>query len=115
MWKILWVVATSVVCSGLISVADPKVKTITGGAVCAKCSLRESKSCQNVVLTKENGKKAKYYLLGEVSKKAHARLGICTAAEDAPIPVEVTGEVHEKEGRTEMNVKKIEKTDEIDP
>ena len=36
-----------------LSVLAAEEKTITGDATCAKCALKEAKSCQNVVTVKE--------------------------------------------------------------
>jgi len=43
--------------------------TITGEGKCAKCALKETKECQNVIQTEKDGKKVTYYLAyNEVSK-----------------------------------------------
>jgi hypothetical protein len=86
-------------------------KTWTGDAVCAKCALKETKTCQNTLTLKEDGKDVTYYLEGDASKKAHGKLGICTAAKDAPIKVKVTGTASEKDGKKVIEVTKIEKAD----
>ena len=52
-----------------------------------------------------------YYLEGEASKKAHQKLGICTASKDAPIKVKVTGKAVEKDGKKVIEVSKIDKAD----
>lgn len=94
---------------GLVKAAEDK--TITGDAVCAKCALKETKTCQNVVILKEDDKDVTYYLEGAESKAAHAKLGICMASKDAPIKVKVTGKVGEKDGKKTLEVSKIEKVD----
>jgi hypothetical protein len=94
---------------GLAVAAVAEEKTVTGEAVCAKCALKETSSCQNVVMVEEGGKKVNYYLTGEASKKAHQSLNICTAKKDAGIKVKVTGTLSEKDGKKEIEVSKIEK------
>ena len=47
--------------------------TITGSMVCAKCTLHETKSCQNVVQVEKDGKTVNYYLKQNDVSKAAAR------------------------------------------
>ena len=42
--------------------ADAKTVTITGEGKCAKCALKETDKCQNVIQTKEDGKTVTYYV-----------------------------------------------------
>src|ERR1041384_5404835 len=57
-----------------VAAADETV-TITGEGKCAKCTLKEAKECQNVILTEKDGKKVTYYLVdNDVSKKFHGKL-----------------------------------------
>jgi hypothetical protein len=78
--------------------------TITGNMVCAKCTLHETDSCQNVVQVKEDGKTVNYYLeQNDLSKGAHDP--IC---QGAPEKVTVTGTVKEKDGRKVMTASKLE-------
>jgi hypothetical protein len=92
-------VAGVVASFGLVAFAA-EVKTIVGEALCAKCALKETKSCQNVVSVKEDDKTVKYYLEhNDVSKKAHGSLGICTAKKDKPVKVKAKGEVKEENGK----------------
>ena len=39
--------------------AEGKEVTVTGMGKCAKCQLKETKDCQNVIEAKEGGKKVK--------------------------------------------------------
>jgi len=81
-----------------------KETTITGTMVCGKCSLHETKSCQNVVQVQENGKTVNYYLKqNDVSKKQHE--AICGGSSEK---VTVTGTVKEKDGKEMMTPTKIE-------
>ena len=65
-----------------------------------------------MVITKEDGKEVKYYLVqNAVSKKAHNAEMICQASTDAPVKLKVTGTVEEKDGKKEMTATKIEKAE----
>ena len=112
MRKLLWLLGVAVFLTGLGFAAEEV--TITGGAVCAKCALKEVPKCQNVVMVKEEGKTVNYYLTAAnpFSKKAHGGLGICTASKDAPIKVKVTGTVEEAKGKKVLTpTKEIVKAD----
>jgi hypothetical protein len=78
--------------------------TITGNLVCAKCTLHETETCQNVVQVMEDGKTVNYYLKqNAVSKAAHDP--ICHGDTEK---VTVTGKVKEKDGKKTMTPTKIE-------
>jgi len=78
--------------------------TITGTMVCAKCTLHETKDCQNVVQVTKDGKTVNYYLKqNDVSKAAHDP--ICQGGSEK---VAVTGTVKEKKGKEMMTPTKIE-------
>jgi hypothetical protein len=111
MRKLFPLLAVSVLFSGVSFALAAEDKTVTGDAVCAKCALKEQKTCQNVVMVKEGDKIVNYYLTGDVSKKSHGALGICTASKDAPIKVKVTGSCEEKDGKKVIEVTKIEKAE----
>jgi len=82
---------------------DGKEVTITGEGKCGKCSLKETEKCQNVIVTKEDGKTVKYYLTqNETSKEFHDN--ICKEAKK----VTATGTVKEVDGKKELTVSKIE-------
>ena len=95
MRKLFPLLAVAVLFSGISAVVAKEGKeiTITGDGICAKCGLKEAKSCQNVVIAKVDGKEVKYYLEGAVSKAYHGKSGICTASTDAMIQVDA-GRVH---------------------
>ena len=81
-----------------------KEVTITGTMVCGKCTLHETKSCQNVVQVQQDGKTVNYYLKqNDVSKGAHEP--ICGGSSEK---VTVTGTVREKGGKEIMTPTKIE-------
>jgi hypothetical protein len=82
--------------------ADSQV-TITGKGECAKCALKESDHCQNVIETTQNGKTVKYYLVqNDLSKDFHENL--CKKSAE----VKATGTVHEEHGKMMLTVSKIE-------
>ena len=78
-------------------------KTITGEGKCAKCALKETKSCQNAIQVKEGDKTVTYYLAqNDVSKKCHDN--ICQESKK----VKATGTVKEVDGKMELTPTKIE-------
>jgi hypothetical protein len=84
--------------------ASSKEVTITGSMVCAKCTLHETKSCQNVVQVEKDGKTVNYYLKqNDVSKAAHEP--ICGGNSEK---VTVTGTVTEKDGKQMLTPTKID-------
>jgi hypothetical protein len=111
MRKLFPLLAVAVFFSGLTYAFAAGDKTITGDAVCGKCALKETASCQNVVFVKEGDKEVKYYLEGPESKKAHGAMGICTAKKDSPVKVKVTGTCEKKDDKLVITVSKIEKVD----
>ena len=111
MRKLFPLLAVTAVLSLVTLAVAAEEKTWTGDSVCAKCALKETKECQNVLMLKEDGKEVTYYLVGDASKKAHGKLGICTASKDAPIKVKVTGTAGEKDGKKIIEVTKIDKAD----
>ena len=110
MRKLFPVLAAAVLFSCLSVAKAAETKTITGGAVCAKCALKEKETCQNAVIVKEAGKDVTYYLEGDKSKQAHGALGICQAKKNSPISVKVTGTVEEKDGKKIMTVETISRS-----
>ena len=109
MKKVISIMAAGVLLAGLTTralAADSASKevTITGTMVCAKCTLHETKECQNVVQVEKDGKTVNYYLKqNDVSKGAHEP--ICSGGSEK---VTVTGTVKEKEGKQMMTPTKIE-------
>src|SRR5437016_7082993 len=77
--------------------------TITGEGKCAKCALKETKECQNVIQTEKDGKKVNYFLVAnDVSKEFHGKL--CKETKK----VTATGTVKEVEGKLQMTPTKME-------
>src|SRR5208337_3061159 len=91
--------------SRLLAAEDAsKEVTITGTMVCGKCTLHETKECQNVVQVEKDGKTVNYYLKqNDVSKAAHDP--ICKGGSEK---VTVTGTVSEKDGKEMMTPTKID-------
>jgi Family of unknown function (DUF6370) len=114
MRKLLMLAAVGVMFSGVSALManDDKKVTITGEGMCGKCALKETKSCQNVVIEDKDGKKTTYYIVHDaVAKKAHQRDGFCQATKADPIKVKVTGTVEEKDGKQVLTAEKIEKVE----
>ena len=84
--------------------AASKEVTITGNAVCAKCTLHEGDKCQTVIQAQVAGKTVNYYLAeNDVSKAFHKN--ICSGPGEK---VTATGTVKEKKGKEMLTVSKIE-------
>jgi hypothetical protein len=84
--------------------AEGKEVTVKGTATCAKCGLKETKSCQNAIQVKEGDKTVTYYLAeNETSKKFHGE--VCQTTKEG---VSVTGTVEEKDGKKVITAKKID-------
>ena len=79
--------------------------TVSGDGKCAKCALKKSDSCQNVVEVKEGDKTITYYLTGDVSKGFHKNLCSDSAK------VKVTGNHTEKDGKHLIEVTAIKKSE----
>jgi RecG-like helicase len=87
----------------LITARAADEKTVTGEGKCAKCALKETKSCQNVVQVKEGDKTVTYYLVhNDVSKAFHDN--ICKETKK----ITVTGAVKEVDGKMELTPTKID-------
>src|SRR4051794_3559136 len=84
------------------SFAKDKKVTISGEGKCAKCALKETDSCQNVIQAQEDGKTVNYYLAkNDVSKEFHDN--ICKESKK----VTATGTVKEVDGKKELTASKI--------
>lgn len=82
------------VCLFSVHAADAgkeKDKTVTGIAKCAKCVLKESDSCQNVIEVRKGNKKTSYYLAdNDVSKAFHEN--ICKGSKNVKATFTVAGD-----------------------
>lgn len=83
---------------------NPKERTITGEAKCAKCMLKEGDKCQTVIqMENKKGKTVNYYLAeNDVSKAFHEN--VCKEAKK----VTATGTIKKVEGKNEFTASKIE-------
>lgn len=98
-------IAAALLTLGFAASGLAKDISVTGEGKCAKCALKKSDSCQNVVEVKDGDKTTLYYLAGDVSKGFHKNLCSATAK------VKVSGEVSEKDGKHEIKVSKIAKAE----
>ena len=81
--------------------AGPEV-TLSGEMVCGKCTLNETKKCQNVLKVTEAGKETKYYLAqNEAAKTNHEH--VCSA----PAKATVKGVVSEDAGKKVLTASEI--------
>lgn len=81
----------------------PKEKTVTGTAKCAKCLLKQSETCQNVIEVKKGNKTTVYVLAdNDVSKDFHKN--ICKEAKNVNASFTVTGD----KGKRIFTAKKLE-------
>ncbi len=75
---------------------------IKGVGQCAKCSLKETDSCQNAIVVESASKKVTYFLTkNDVSDAFHSK--VC----NAPADVVAKGTVSEKEGKQILTVTSI--------
>ena len=85
--------------------ADKEAKevTIKGEGKCGKCAMKETASCQNVVVVEKGKRKGTYYLVqNDVSKAFHDN--ICKG----PQQVKATGTIKTVDGKNEFTASKIE-------
>ena len=81
-----------------------KEMTLSGKLVCGKCVLHETKTCENVLQLRKNGKTVNYFLAqNKVSKNFHDN--IC---QNDGEKVTVTGKVGEKHGKHMIVASSIE-------
>jgi hypothetical protein len=113
MRKLFPMLAVAVLFSGFtLIVQAAEEKTIEGMAQCAKCALKETQKCQNVVVVKEDGKDVNYYMVMEgVAKDNHGKI-FCQAPKGDGPKVKVTGEIEEKDGKKVIKASKIEVVEE---
>ncbi len=84
---------------------DAKEVTLKGTLECAKCELKETKKCCNVLIVKDGDKEVRYYLKdNKVAKEAHEG-GVCKKPKEG---ASVTGTVEEKDGKKILTATKID-------
>ena len=84
--------------------AEDKEATITGKMVCGKCTMHETKTCQNVIQVEKDGKTINYYLAkNDVSDALHE--DVCHGDSKQ---VTATGKVEEKDGKEVLTATKLE-------
>jgi hypothetical protein len=88
-----------------VRAAEGKDLTVTGTGSCAKCELKKSDKCENVVSVKDGDKTTLYYLTGDVSKSFHKNLCSGTAK------ITVSGKATKDGDKNLIAVSKIEKVD----
>lgn len=82
--------------------AEPETVTVTGEGKCAKCAMKETEKCQNVIEAKEDGKAVKYYLVqNKVSTDFHGN--VCQKTKK----VTAKGTVKEVKGKKEFTATEI--------
>ena len=83
--------------------AASKEVTITGKALCTKCTLHETSECQTAIQMEKDGKTVTYYLTPNDTATAFHK-NICSTPEQ----VTATGTVSKKDGKNMLTVSKIE-------
>jgi len=99
------IAAIGILAASFTYAADKEAKEITikGEGKCAKCSLKETESCQNAIQVESGKNKGTYYLVqNSVSKDFHDN--ICKETKK----VKATGTVKEVDGKKEFTASKIE-------
>ena len=94
--------ATALIATALSfsALAADKEVTITGDGQCAKCTLKETKACQNAIKTADG--KTYYLADNKVSKEFHDEL--CKETKK----VTATGKVKEVDGKMQLTASKLE-------
>ena len=102
-WSV--VVALMVICLFVAGTpAQEKEATLKGTILCAKCALKEAKTCTTAIVVKDGDKKVTYYLKDKGMKEAYHE-EVCGGDRKEGT---VTGTVTEKEGKKWITPKKVE-------
>jgi hypothetical protein len=83
---------------------EKKEVTLKGTLLCAKCALKETKTCQTAIQVKEGEKLVTYYLLDEGAKEEYHE-NVCGGERREG---SVTGVVSEKDGKKWIKPSKVE-------
>ena len=82
--------------------SQDKQVTLNGKITCAHCDLKMGKECATVIVTKEKGKDAIYYLDEKSSNANHE--AVCKGGKEGS----VTGTVSEKDGKQIITASKVD-------
>jgi hypothetical protein len=74
---------------------------LEGSITCAKCDLKLSKGCANVIVVEKDGKKTTYWFDAKSAKKEHGK--VCQGAKDGT----VTGTVSKDGDKDIVTVKEV--------
>jgi len=89
--------------ASFVRAEDSKDVTLKGTLTCAKCDLKQSPTCQNVLQVKDGDKTTTYWLADNtLSKDSHG--AVCHGPKEG---VSVTGVVSEKDGKQWITASKI--------
>ncbi len=84
--------------------------TITGDGMCAKCALKETKTCQNVVIENKDGKKTTYYIVtNDVRQEGSRKPGLLQGQQGRPNQGEGHRHGRGERRQDELTAEKIEK------
>jgi len=108
LFSMLAVAAVAFSVSVVAHAFEGKDVKLTGYAQCAKCSLKEAKECQNVLVVKDGDKEVKYYLeQNDVAKAAHQKSGFCSAPKGEGPKVAIEGKCEKKDDKLIVTASKI--------
>ena len=89
--------------AGSVLASEKETVTLNGRIMCAKCALHEEgrTQCQNVLVVEDQKDEQYYYLVKNAINEEFGE--VCTAK----VPVEVTGQLSEKDGKQWIAAEKI--------
>jgi hypothetical protein len=105
--RFAWLLLAAFVVFGVFGTQAPaqdKEVTLKGTILCAKCALKEAKTCTTAILVKEGNKDVTYYLKDNGDKETYHE-EVCGGARKEGT---VTGTVTEKDGKKWIAAKKVE-------
>jgi hypothetical protein len=105
--KFAWFLPVAFVVFGVLGAEAPaqdKEVTLKGTVLCAKCALKEAKTCTTAIVVKEGEKEVTYYFKDKGNKEDYHE-EVCGGARKEGT---VTGIVSEKDGKKWITPKKVE-------
>lgn len=106
--KSAWPLSLAVVMAGVLGGESPaqekKEVTLKGTILCARCALKEAKTCTTAIVVQEGGKKVTYYFKDKGSKESYHE-EVCGGDRKQGT---VTGTVIEKDGKKWITPRKVE-------